>query len=232
MLYGILLACSFDAATKVTNPWGSDSAAIDSNGVVDDSSTTNDSSPITDDSDPIDPEQVDDDGDGWTEAMGDCNDSDPNLHPELSDVCDGQDDDCDGLIDEDGGIDAYEPNDDLPWNLGSLEDTPEMSLTAILADDGDVDRYKFSIVDDYLDFFTVTATLSNIPSGATFRLVIERLDDVGQGVEEMGHSDSSSTATVSFDDDPLGDESGDYALVVYSLGGASCDRSYLLGVSQ
>lgn len=44
----------------------------------------------------------DDDGDGWAECMGDCLDSDPDVHPDaVDDDCDRMDDDCDGLIDED-----------------------------------------------------------------------------------------------------------------------------------
>ena len=43
----------------------------------------------------------DDDGDGFSEVQGDCNDSDINIYPGASEVCgDGIDNDCDGLIDE------------------------------------------------------------------------------------------------------------------------------------
>ena len=42
----------------------------------------------------------DDDGDGWTEVDGDCDDADPNVHPQGTEVCDGYDNDCDGLTDD------------------------------------------------------------------------------------------------------------------------------------
>ena len=43
----------------------------------------------------------DDDGDGYSEAQGDCNDSDINIYPGAIEVCgDFIDNDCDGLIDE------------------------------------------------------------------------------------------------------------------------------------
>jgi len=39
------------------------------------------------------------DGDGWTEDV-DCDDVDPGTHPEAGELCDGSDNDCDGLTDE------------------------------------------------------------------------------------------------------------------------------------
>jgi hypothetical protein len=44
--------------------------------------------------------QVDNDGDGWTEEQGDCNDFNESIHPGADEVYNGVDDDCDGIIDE------------------------------------------------------------------------------------------------------------------------------------
>ena len=43
---------------------------------------------------------VDNDGDGYSECAGDCDDANPALHPGAAEVCDGRDNDCDGLVDE------------------------------------------------------------------------------------------------------------------------------------
>ncbi|MFM2246407.1 MAG: hypothetical protein RL071_2481 [Pseudomonadota bacterium] len=43
---------------------------------------------------------TDRDGDGWS-AREDCDDRDPLRNPEAAEACDGQDDDCDGEVDED-----------------------------------------------------------------------------------------------------------------------------------
>ena len=66
---------------------------------------------------------TDEDGDGWgvegTEVIaceqpdltaaqaGDCDDADPEAHPEASPGCDGRDLDCDGAIDNDADLDGY-----------------------------------------------------------------------------------------------------------------------------
>lgn len=43
----------------------------------------------------------DEDSDGVPGNLGDCDDSDPQVHPGAPEVCNGKDDDCDGKIDND-----------------------------------------------------------------------------------------------------------------------------------
>jgi hypothetical protein len=57
---------------------------------------------------------VDDDGDGYTENEGDCDDTSSDRSPGESEVCDNVDNDCDNLIDEDDddvvGASIYYPD--------------------------------------------------------------------------------------------------------------------------
>ena len=48
----------------------------------------------------VDPLTVDDDGDGFSEEQGDCDDANADLSPGATEVCDEIDNDCDGDIDD------------------------------------------------------------------------------------------------------------------------------------
>ena len=54
--------------------------------------------------------QIDDDGDGFIEDSGDCDDTNPFAFPGGTEVEDGADNDCDGIIDE--GTEAYDDDGD------------------------------------------------------------------------------------------------------------------------
>ncbi|TNE86064.1 MAG: hypothetical protein EP330_23165, partial [Deltaproteobacteria bacterium] len=47
-----------------------------------------------------DPAARDDDNDGWSPAQGDCDDGNPDRYPNNPEVCDGIDNDCNGIIDD------------------------------------------------------------------------------------------------------------------------------------
>ncbi len=55
---------------------------------------------LDDDCDPNTPDLVDNDGDGATCDV-DCDDQNPNVFPDAAEICDGIDNNCDGIIDDD-----------------------------------------------------------------------------------------------------------------------------------
>lgn len=62
----------------------------------------------------------DEDGDGFTVAAGDCDDTDPTVNPAAAELCGGVDEDCDGLLDA---------------------DDPDVSGTTVAYPDGDGDGF-------------------------------------------------------------------------------------------
>ncbi|RJQ15337.1 MAG: hypothetical protein C4560_10850 [Nitrospiraceae bacterium] len=54
-----------------------------------------------------DPPDMDNDGDGYTEIQGDCNDNNDSVYPGALEVCDGIDNNCDGQTDEGLEFNAY-----------------------------------------------------------------------------------------------------------------------------
>jgi len=66
------------------------------------------------------PPDSDDDGDGFTEDQGDCDDSDPNTYPGADKICDGRDNNCDGK--KDFTTDEDKDMDGVPWCANDCDD--------------------------------------------------------------------------------------------------------------
>ncbi len=58
---------------------------------------------------------TDADGDGWAGCDGDCDESDPAVNPGAIELCNGLDDDCNALVDDDGAG-------DFPWRVFADDD--------------------------------------------------------------------------------------------------------------
>ncbi len=231
MLLLYALACDFSAATGVEiADTGSGDTAEPSDDTAPDTDDTDDPGD-TDDTEPPDPLEIDDDGDGWSEMDGDCADDDLTVHPDAADVCNAVDDDCDDDVDEDAPPDGYEPNDVTAVSIGGLDDDPELTAVATISGEIDVDRYAFSFSDGSFSLFTVTMTLTGIPDDATWRFTLNRLSSDGdlpaEQIEQVFGSDSLS---LTLEDEVFREDGGTYELVVESISGADCGRSYLVAV--
>ena len=78
-------------------------ACVFATGCPGDGGKKDDTGPATDDS----VTAADEDGDGYLTSDGDCDDSNPDINPAGTEICDGNDNDCDGEIDEDGATEYY-----------------------------------------------------------------------------------------------------------------------------
>ena len=72
---------------------------------------------------PIDPLISDDDGDGFSENDGDCDDTDPSVHPDADEYCDGVDSNCNDIADENpvDGFDYYLDVDSDGFGAGDVQ---------------------------------------------------------------------------------------------------------------
>ncbi len=107
------------------------------------------------------------DGDGWGDSAssttactqptgtvavdGDCDDSDAGSNPGASELCDGADNDCDGVTDEDDALDAsawYQDSDGDGWGDGSVSTTACTQPSGYAALDGDCDHSDAAVSPD------------------------------------------------------------------------------------
>ncbi|MEQ1747091.1 MAG: choice-of-anchor tandem repeat GloVer-containing protein [Saprospiraceae bacterium] len=66
----------------------------------------------------LDADNADDDGDGYSENTGDCEDRNAAIYPGATEICNNMDDDCNGLVDDGGTCAVYCSNNGFPiYNL-------------------------------------------------------------------------------------------------------------------
>ena len=148
------------------------------------------------------PEEVDDDGDGYAESEGDCDDEDADLFPGALELPNGIDDDCDGVIDE-GTVNYDDDLDGFTEVGGDCDDTVASTHPGApeLCDSVDNDCDVFvdegtSCVDDDLDGYSEEAGDCNDAATGIYPGAAELADGADNdcdGVIDEG--------TVAFDDD-------------------------------
>ncbi len=229
----VVAGCQLSAATAILDDTGGDGQddgdgtwGDDADGGTDDGDGgSNDGG--AGDGGQLDPLATDDDGDGWSEEDGDCNDDDDSVHPAAVDDCDQFDSDCDGQVDEDAAADdPTEPNDSSAWRMGDLADGDQLQVLASLHNDDDVDLFRFDMEDSSWSIFELTVSVSNIPSGAQYRVELEHLDLGQVYLDQAG----SGTISTSVSDTLIQDDGGTWEIRVSSEGGADCGRDYLVTV--
>jgi hypothetical protein len=183
-----------------------------------------------------DPLARDDDGDGYTEYEGDCDDTDDTLSPGEVDICDAIDQDCDGYI-NDPYWDTYEYNNSfaLAYDLGEVDggflwsgDSLEIAgLT--FSDATDEDWFRWEADDEIYDNVDVQVVVSGLSAAGDF--VVELYDDSGRLLD----SDSGNGGIGADFTSDVWDTGDDHFYVrVYALNWptGSCSTSYKLKIKS
>jgi hypothetical protein len=183
-----------------------------------------------------DPLARDDDGDGYSEYDGDCDDTDDTLSPAEVDICDAIDQDCDGWI-NDPYWDSYEPNNSFAtaYDLGDVDggflwtgDSLEIAgLT--FSDATDEDWFRWDADDELWDNVDVQVVVSGLSASGDY--VVDLYDDGGNLLD----SDSGSGAIgADFTSDVLetGDDHFYVRIRAISWPSGSCASSYKLKIKS
>jgi hypothetical protein len=130
-----------DVGDDDTTPVDDDDSAGDDDTSDDDDTATDDDTADDDDT----TADVDNDGDGYTPADGDCDDADDEIHPGAEDTCgDDVDDDCDGIADR--GCQCYVPEGEflmgMAEDVGGFDQRPQH---AVWLDEFWVDKYEVTV---------------------------------------------------------------------------------------
>lgn len=204
--------------------------------VVDgDAQEASDSVPIT----VIDPLDWDDDGDGWTENGGDCDDDESAVHPDHAELCDELDNDCDGTVNEDW-YDPFEPNDSdaTAYDLGEVDvdvgwSASQITLSGVtLHDDGDQDWFRWDADDEWYDNVEISVTVDGLPSAGDY--VVALYLDVG-GTWTLKKSGSGTTKIiVTYQGDLFSTDEDDWAVVLYAATWppSSCATTYDIDIES
>ena len=182
------IADGFDQDCDGTADEGTSAFDDDGDGASEDEGDCNDADPLVAETAPevlengidddcdgtIDLGTNDQDGDGYSVDGGDCDDLDAQVHPGAPEVADGQDQDCDSLLDE--GTTAYDDDQDgYSEGQGDCDDqVSAIHPSAVEAANG---------IDDDCDL--------NVDEGTSLG------DDDGDGFNELGGDCNDANANVS-----------------------------------
>jgi N-acetylneuraminic acid mutarotase len=149
---------------------------------------------------------VDDDGDGLTECGGDCNDGNAAVHPGATEICDGFDNDCDGLADNVASPDGIpflgvgQPGDagTVEWSAvatATRYDLVRGDLSILLGTQGDFTSATRACVADDLGG-TTTISSEAPPAGSAYWYLVRPVNCGGNGTydaDDPGQAGSSDT---------------------------------------
>ena len=146
----------------------------------------------------VDQNDVDNDGDGYAENQGDCDDNDAQINPGATEIEDGVDNDCDGQIDEGFGHSGISGTWRLAPEAGALGVGPELDNVSWWSNSsGDVTTRACLFDDTYV--FNADGSFQNVVGADTWIEPWQGAASEGCGTPVVPH-DGSATATYTYDE--------------------------------
>lgn len=187
----------------------------------------------------IDPLNYDNDGDGYTEYEGDCDDGEPKVNPGMAEVCDGVDQNCDGNVNE-TWWDSYEENDTSStyYDLGEVDaswlwDGDALVVSGLTQSAPlDEDWFYFDVDDEIYDNASFNVQVAGLPTAG--RWVIELYDmNGGSPSLEDSASGNGGKMTVYFSGDWTDTGEDNWAVRIYSTSwtAGGCTTAYTLTIT-
>lgn len=186
----------------------------------------------------IDGNNVDDDGDGYTENEGDCADDDPRTNPGAAELCDTADNDCDGETNEDFA-DSYEANETYgtAYDVGEVDDefigSDSVTISGLtLHNEDDIDCFSFGADDEWYDPVDITVSAETFASSGSYVLDLYWVDAGTLQASDGGYG--KLLAEYDGDSNPFEDGEDNWVVCVYSNHGgwddSACSADYSLDI--
>ena len=179
--------------------------------------------------------RIDEDLDGW-DHLQDCDESNAKINPAATDqTCDGIDQNCNGILDDEWNEDPYEDNDTTAVDFGKLTGTTQ--LEAYIFPIEDEDRFSFYAEDVWwLPDFGFEIKLENVPANVNLGFFIEYTDEDGndQGIiAVIDNQGNGGAETFLYEGDAIpGGNEGTYTITVFGSGTAYCNAPYRLTMTD
>lgn len=179
--------------------------------------------------------RLDGDGDGY-DISEDCNDYSASVHPGAMDnSCDGIDQNCNGISDEDWAGDEYEPNNTSSYDLGTLYDGGSFTnITGYITDPNDVDTFSFYYEDGWGLGFGLDISLNPVPVQTDLVLTLNHIDRTGKNtlIASSNLKGMGGDEQIVFEESYSTDETGTFIVSIYSTSGSTCAQSYKLTILE
>ena len=179
--------------------------------------------------------RLDGDGDGF-DISEDCNDYSAIIHPDaLDDSCDGIDQNCNNIADEDWSGDGYEPNDTVPHDLGTLYDGGAFyNINGYITDPNEKDSFSFYYSDGWGLGFGLDIVLDPVPSQLDLILTLEHIDREGRQttIGSVNTKGMGGREEIIWEETYTNDETGTFIVTVSSATGSTCSQSYNLNIIE